>query len=414
MSPTRAWPLPSLAGLLLASAPLGCSSLLRTPSTNAPASSALATRCSIGASQTSVIVTEWAASERANMEASLHAGAVAVAFSGCTMQVLPQCRLGGSYVWQRTSPSTDVIRIQDESDLFTKLPLGAVALEAELQRAGLLQVVTMVSGQHRLQGFTAPEVPHTEACAQATHVLGALSVGAFSMFSGQRTQGGAAISIQNVGSLGGGNTSDLQLLRSAGTTSACALATNEQADGNCAAPLQAFLEPIPGRAEKAGPPGTTKVEIVSDDPDVRWDVYVDDEATCSTPCSRWVAPERPLTLKGRAQGTEVTLDRLSTSPGPQRVVAHNTNFPLFVTGLTFTSLGGMAVVTGSALMGVGCGRDNGLCTPGIITAGVGAPVVAASIWMMLEARAKADVEPVFAPTPELQLRVAPGALYGTF
>src|SRR4051794_12114779 len=63
-------------------------------------------KCRVAASQTSPLVTEWPASEKANLEVLSHNGAVAVAYSGCSMRVLPQCRVRGNYQWMRTTPST--------------------------------------------------------------------------------------------------------------------------------------------------------------------------------------------------------------------------------------------------------------------------------------------------------------------
>ena len=40
------------------------------------------------------LVTEWPASEKANLEVRLREGAVAVAYSGCEMRLVPDCRVG--------------------------------------------------------------------------------------------------------------------------------------------------------------------------------------------------------------------------------------------------------------------------------------------------------------------------------
>jgi hypothetical protein len=105
---------------------------------------------------------------------------------------LPQCQLPGSYSWQRTTPSSDALEINDADELFAKLPLGAASLEGELRRSGKLTVKTTVAGQLRLtQG--GGQVPNEGPCAQATHVVSALSLGAFSLASGGKSNlGGSA------------------------------------------------------------------------------------------------------------------------------------------------------------------------------------------------------------------------------
>src|SRR5689334_15917374 len=59
-------------------------------------------KCRVAASQSSPLVTEWPASEKANLEVLLRNGTVAVAYSGCSMRLLPECRVKGEYHWQRT------------------------------------------------------------------------------------------------------------------------------------------------------------------------------------------------------------------------------------------------------------------------------------------------------------------------
>src|SRR5215475_6679276 len=82
-------------------------------------------RCKAAVSQASPLVTEWPASEKANLEALLMQGTVAVAYSGCSMRVLPRCQPKGHYIWQHTTPTADVININNEDELYSKLPLGA-------------------------------------------------------------------------------------------------------------------------------------------------------------------------------------------------------------------------------------------------------------------------------------------------
>ena len=116
--------------------------------------------------RSSPLVTEWPASEKANLENMSHAGAVAVAYSGCSMRLLPDCHVRGAYRWMRTTPSTDSLEINDTDDLYAKLPLGAASLEGELKRTGKLTVKTVVAGQLQLDGAGVNDVPGDGACAR--------------------------------------------------------------------------------------------------------------------------------------------------------------------------------------------------------------------------------------------------------
>jgi hypothetical protein len=58
----------------------------------------------------------------------------------------------------------------------------------------------------------------------------------------------------------------------------------------------------------------------------------------------------------------------------------------YVTGIVFTTLGGMALATGITLTAVGCSSDDrrGMCIAGLITGGVGGVVTAGSILLMVK------------------------------
>ena len=89
-------------------------------------------------------------------------------------------------------PSTDVIEIRNADELYAKMPLGAVSLEGELQRSGRIAVQTTASGQLQLANFEPTSVPKSPECEGATHVVGALSVGAFKLRSGGAARAGVA------------------------------------------------------------------------------------------------------------------------------------------------------------------------------------------------------------------------------
>src|SRR5438477_921715 len=185
-----------------------------------PAMPSVAAGCRLGASQTSVLVTEWAGAEKANLQAMLGGGAIAVAFSGCEMRLLPACRLQGQYLWQRTTVTSDRIEINNEADLYAKLPLGAFSLGGELKKSGELAVETTVSGQARLQGMEPAMITADPACADATHVVTATSMGAFTLTAGGSEASNAELSVHGIGSHGKlGQTA--KIVRGAGQSTAC-------------------------------------------------------------------------------------------------------------------------------------------------------------------------------------------------
>src|SRR5262249_5682457 len=220
-------------------------------------------KCKVAACQSSPLVTEWPASEKANLEALLHSGAVAVEYSGCTLRVLPQCRLPGKYVWQHTTPAADFVEINNEDELYAKLPLGAVSLEGELKRSGKLSVQTVVSGQMRLEQFSVSSVPGEGECMRATHIVGALSVGAFTLKRGGSANLKAEAGVAEIGKTGGHRDRSEELVRAAGVPDSCGESTDEAPHTNCRSPVQVFLWSIPGRVAEEGPPGWVKADFVS-------------------------------------------------------------------------------------------------------------------------------------------------------
>src|SRR6478735_5171274 len=106
------------------------------PRAQAPSAPDEASRCSLAARNESPLVTEWSSAEKANLQARLRSGALAVEFTGCSMRPILGCSLRGSYRWQRTTLASESIEIHNQDELFAKLPLGAIALEGELARSG--------------------------------------------------------------------------------------------------------------------------------------------------------------------------------------------------------------------------------------------------------------------------------------
>jgi hypothetical protein len=338
------------------------------------------------------------------------------------MRLLPQCRPGGRYVFERTTLATDSIDIKSTDELLAKLPLGAASLEGELKRTGRLVVKTHVSGQARLEGLSADQVSASGDCARATHLLGGLSVGAFSLLSGGEVAGGVTAEIARLGEAGGKGSRSAEQVRSAGDPDACRQGSEYEPHFNCRSPIQAFLWRIPGRGEAEGPAGTIKVDLISSNASARWDVYYDDEVICTTPCSKWLDPARPLLFRTRDEGyygrgaDRVRVNDLMpfASTGMVQVSAHPTSQGKFATGVVFTSFGGMAAITGIALAGVGCSDSEraGMCQAGLITGVVGGLVTAGSIMMLVDALPHAEFRLPGGTVGEIT--VGPGFAAGRF
>lgn len=200
-------------------------------------------RCKDAEKRTKPLVTEWNASEKANLEAALQNGAVAVAYTGCELIIVESCQIPGKYEWHKTTLSTDTVEIRDADELFAKLPLGAVALEGELKTSGSLNVKTTVSGQLKLTGKAATEDTSGAECEQATHIVTGLSIGAFKLAAGGEVVGKAGVEAGGRGVRGGTNQSK-SIDRAAGDPASCARATDGKPDAGCRSPIQVYLRKI--------------------------------------------------------------------------------------------------------------------------------------------------------------------------
>jgi hypothetical protein len=333
------------------------------------------------------------------LEAQLGEGAVVVAYSGCSLKLLPACRARGSYTWRRTTPATDVIEIRDADELYAKLPLGAVSLEGELKQSGRLAVQTTVSGQMQLRDFDANQLRKDNNCQGATHVLSALSIGAFKLHSGGETSGRGGVQVAGIGTGTGSSERAESVLREAGSPVRCEEATAEAAHPACASPIQLFLRPLPSNVVDRGALGTVKVRFWPVRPDEPWQVVVGDRPVCTTPCEKWVDPGMPYTLKhdpGFWRRNEyVELPDLRQYAALERLEVRviPTDGGELALGIVATSLGGLAAATGTVLTAAGCGDSRGQCTAGLVTLPLGLVASGAGVWMILDSAGEIKVNP---------------------
>ena len=232
-----------ITSLLLAS---GCKPA--TPSSSVPdASSALAGggTCHASTGETQPLLVEWPAADRAQLEAAAGQGLVAVRYDGCQMQVLSRCELEGDYDYHPLTQKRDELRIRDRDALWAKIPLGAARLEAALSREGQLNVDMMVVGQREANVDRARAVGSGSACGGATHIVTAMTVGAFSLYTGSAIEGDVQASVHGAGA-GGQLARSTETLRSDGDLAQCNAATpgDAQPPAQCGALLRVELAPL--------------------------------------------------------------------------------------------------------------------------------------------------------------------------
>lgn len=242
--------MPSLRRRVLVSVVLvfaaGCggnaaSSLARAPEFRADGQS----KCGVTKSQAHPLIVEWPSADRGALEAQARKGLIVVRYVGCEMQVLTQCAARAKYSYVGITRKKDRVSIRDADELYSNIPVGAAKFEAKLQRAGELGVDMVMVG--RLEADTSPL--HTNElegeCAQATHVISGVTVGAFTFYAGSESQVGGGASGLGVAA-GARSSTKRETLAADGEEGACDKATrsDKAAPEGCGALLRVEVTPI--------------------------------------------------------------------------------------------------------------------------------------------------------------------------
>jgi hypothetical protein len=404
-------------------------------------------KCQVAASQSSPLVTEWPATEKARLEGLLAHGGVAVRYSGCEMTLLDGCRLEGRYAFQRTTLSTDMLEIRNADELYAKLPLGATSLEGELSRSGRLSIRTTISGQMVFQGDPT-RLPAGGTCAGATHVITAISIGAFKMLSGGAVGAGGGVELGGAGA--GGKVSRAEaVLKQSGTPERCGEAIEGTAQPDCSSPIQVFLVPLPesspapapqasapprgsevpspampppqGEPVQQGPPVTQQNAVyvrLPAVPEGKWTLEERSGATlCQLPCSTWLARYRDYGIRRDDGESRIDLPALTRVPGIQAEVEFQPPRGSKVLGIVGIAVGGASVFGGLTLFLVGALEDMGPL-PGVLLSTGGLGITTGGIIYTLYSRS--NYKPVYrasagdrgAPGP--RVGVGPGGIVGAF
>jgi len=373
---------------------VGCGAGSAVPRAKAPALPDQEARCSLAARNESPLVTEWSSAEKANLQARLRSGALAVEFTGCSMRPILGCSVRGSYRWQRTTLSSEAIEIHDQDELFAKLPLGALALEGELARSGRLAVRTAVGGQYVLEGSSAADVPDYGDCAAATHLLVGVSIGSFKLHSGGTLQAAGSL---NAGfyQAGAHSNSSESLLREAGDFDSCKNSTDATPELNCSSPVQAFLAPLPRFAKERGS-GTLRATFAAGGGERTWELRQNQQFVCRTPCTRWINPSERYQMRTESGPDFQTLDVPNLSrfvgTGNLEVRAYERQQGKLVTGIALAGSGGaLAFMGGFLALAGGLSERGGLSSAGAITAGVGVVLLVPGVYLIASSGSKTEV-----------------------
>jgi hypothetical protein len=179
----------------------------------------------------------------------------------------------------------------------------------------------------------------------------------------------------------------------------------------CALSSPAFAQPAAGQVEPNGtwpPPEAAAAQVALPQPaaqpqaqtratfvstgEQKWDVWIDQQPACATPCTLGVMPLQFVALRSQERNP-IRLDVGYLPQGDLMVSARPLENGLYAGGIIMTTFAGMGLATGITLTAVGCSTDHpNLCKAGIITAVPSAVGLYLGMYWMRKALPRAAVE----------------------
>ena len=145
------------------------------------------TKCGVLKSQAEPLIVEWPSAERGKLEALASKGVVAVRFVGCEMEVLGECRAPGKYGYTAITQKRDHVGM--------RRCRRAVREHPARSRQAREQAGDGRGAQRRHDRSSAGTTPIDAGvrpdelvgdCGRATHLVAAMTVGAFQFYAGSK------------------------------------------------------------------------------------------------------------------------------------------------------------------------------------------------------------------------------------
>lgn len=204
-------------------------------------------KCDASKGQLRPLVVEWSAPERAALEAQARQGQIVVHYEGCDLKVLRQCKAPAKFDYRYTAitPKEEVVTMTNAEQLYASIPVYAAKFEGKLAQSGQLTAAMTIVGEYGVAG-EPPAIDQLQGeCQGATHVVTALTTGAFSFFAGSSKEASASVQVMGVG-VGGEVSRKSENLSRDGDIKSCG--ASRRGDGippeGCGATLRLELSPL--------------------------------------------------------------------------------------------------------------------------------------------------------------------------
>lgn len=228
VSPTLRYAVSVPLWLLLLAACGGAGRELASPAQAPELPKTFATKCDAKHPEMRPLIVEWPATDRAALEAAALHGQVVVRHEGCSLELLPQCKVKKptAYAYTPITPKDDVVTMANEQELYASIPAFAAKFEAKLRSSGKLSAKMHIVGMYEARGH-APTAEELEGdCSRATHVVTGIPIGSFEFVADGRSEAAGSATVAGAGA-GAGKLSSSETLSRDGDAEACATAKRD-------------------------------------------------------------------------------------------------------------------------------------------------------------------------------------------
>ena len=150
-------------------------------------------------SATHPLILEWPAADRAALESQRAGGVVVVRYGGREMEVMRGCRAAATYHYVALTPKEEDVVMRSGAELAAAMPIHAARLDARIEQKQKLEVAMTIVGMYESDARAWRAADLTGDCAGATHVIAALTVGAFELSASAETSAGASATMLGAG-----------------------------------------------------------------------------------------------------------------------------------------------------------------------------------------------------------------------
>jgi hypothetical protein len=171
------------------------------PATPPPIPESFTNKCDAAKGQLRPLVVEWDAPDRAALESQSRQGQLVVHYEGCSFEVLRRCKAPKRFTYAYTgiTPKDEVVTMSNVKELYASIPVHAAKFEGKLAAGSKLSAEMRIVGEYGVAGET-PAIDQLEGdCQGATHVVTALTIGAFSFGAGSNKEMSGSATVMGAG-----------------------------------------------------------------------------------------------------------------------------------------------------------------------------------------------------------------------